>query len=259
MASFAAPDGFGALAKDLMQIQLVNPGSATGTTARIAAAARAFARPGTEIIALGCESAPASIEGPVEAALALRGLLEEIIHGEEQGVGGHVIASFDDPGLDAARALARAPVVGIGEAAFHIAGLVSGRFTVITTHLRTVPLIEHNLRRYGLDGRCARVRAAEVSLVALDDAHSAARDRISAEIDRAIREDRAEAIVLGMAGLVELARSLSVEHGLPVIEGVSAAVRLVEDLAALGLVTSKVGGWAPPRRKSLPTHFSGGG
>ena len=122
-----------------------------------------------------------------------------------------------------------------------------------------MPLIEANLSRYGLGGRCARVRAAEVSLVALDDPHSAARDRISAEIDRAVREDRAEAIVLGMAGLVELARSLSVEHALPVVEGVSSAVRLVEDLAALGHFTSKIGGWAPPRRKSLPPHLAGGG
>jgi len=240
-----------------MRIQIINPGSAPGTTARIAAAGRAFASAGTEIIAVSAEDAPASIEGPVEAALALAGLVEQVARGESDGVSGHVIAAFDDPGLDAARSLARAPVIGIGEAAFHFASLVAGRFTVITTHVRTVPLIEHNLVRYGFGGRCARVRVAEISLHSLDDPHSAARDRISAEIDRAIREDRSDAIVLGTAGLADLARSLSSEHGLPVIEGVSAAVRLVESLVSLGLATSKIGGWAPPRRKSLPGRLAG--
>ncbi len=240
-----------------MRIQIINPGSAAPTTARIAAAAHAFASAGTEIIAIAAEGGPQSIEGPVEAALALAGIIEQVARGESEGVAGHVIAAFDDPGLDAARSIARAPVVGIGEAAFHLASLVAGRFTVITTHVRTVPLIEHNLQRYGFAGRCARVRAAEVSLLSLDDPHSAARDRISAEIDRAIREDRSEAIVLGTAGLADLARSLSSEHGLPVIEGVSAAVRLVETLASLGLATSKIGGWAPPRRKSMPARLAG--
>ena len=42
---------------------------------------------------------------------------------------------------------------------------------------------------------------------------------------------------------------LAERHGLPVIEGVAAAVKLAEALAALGLKTSKRGGYAPPRPK----------
>ena len=53
-----------------------------------------------------------------------------------------------------------------------------------------------------------------------------ARGRISREIDRAIQEDHAEAIVLGCAGMADLAAELSREHGLPVIDGVAAAVKL---------------------------------
>lgn len=62
--------------------------------------------------------------------------------------------------------------------------------------------------------------------------------------------------MLGCAGMADLARSLSAEHGLPVIEGVSAAVRLVENLAVLGLATSRIGGWAPPRRKPLSGRYA---
>ena len=71
----------------------------------------------------------------------------------------------------------------------------------------------------------------------------------SAELERALAEDGADAIVLGCAGMVELSRSLTKRYGVPVIEGVGAAVKLVEGLATLGLSTSTQGGYAPPRQK----------
>jgi allantoin racemase len=144
-------------------------------------------------------------------------------------------------------------VVGIGEAAFHLASLVAGRFSVVTTLARSIPAIEHNLVRYGLASRCARVRAAEVPVLALDEPGSPARARLSAEIDAALRDDRAEAIVLGCAGMASFAGELTQAHGVPVIDGVAAAVKLVESLAALALRTSKVGGYATP----LPKRYAG--
>ena len=72
-------------------------------------------------------------------------------------------------------------------------------------------------------------------------------------IATAIRDDGADGIVLGCAGMAYLARELSAEHGVPVIEGVSAAVRLAEATVALGLVTSKRGLWASP----LPKLYAG--
>ena len=62
-------------------------------------------------------------------------------------------------------------------------------------------------------------------------------------------DDRSEAIVLGCAGMADLAAELSKEFGVPVIDGVSAAVKLVESLVALRLQTSKINGYAFPRSK----------
>jgi len=112
------------------------------------------------------------------------------------------------------------------------------------------PVLEQNLARYGLAARCGRVRAAEVPVLELDDPGSDARRRISDEIRLAICDDRAEAIVLGCAGMAPLAASLADEHGVPVVEGVSAAVKLADSLYALGLKTSKIGAWAVPRAKA---------
>ena len=110
--------------------------------------------------------------------------------------------------------------------------------------------------RYGLISRCARVRAADVAVLDLEIPGSPARERISREIGRAVDEDHAEAIVLGCAGMADLAGELSREHGLPVIDGVVAAVKLAEALVSLGLKTSKRGGYATPRAKAFTGMFA---
>ncbi len=232
-----------------MKLLVINPNTTASMTAKIGAAARAAARPGTEIIATNPAYGPVSIEGYYDEAFSVPGLLDEIAKGEALAVDGHIIACFDDTGLEAARCLARAPVIGIGEAAFHMAALVAHRFSVITTLSRSIAAIELNLLKYGLDRRCARVRAAEVAVLALEDPGSDARSLIDNEITKALREDKAEAIVLGCAGMADLTRDLAAKHGVPVLDGVACAVALAEGLAALGVTTSKSGAYAAPVSK----------
>jgi allantoin racemase len=234
-----------------MEILVINPNTTASMTAAIGRAAERVAAPGTRIIAVNPETGPESIEGFYDEAIALPGLLAEVARGETRGVDGHVLACFDDTGLDAARALARAPVVGIGEAAFHVASLIAGRFAVVTTLSRSIPAIEQNLVKYGLAARCARVRASEVPVLALERREANACKRIDAEIEAAKRDDRADAIVLGCAGMVDFAAELTARHALPVVDGVTAAVLMVEALARLGLATSKLGGYAFPLPKCV--------
>ena len=237
-----------------MRLLVVNPNTTRSMTKKIGEAARAVASAGTEIVAVNPESGPASIEGYYDEAFAVPGLIAEMQKAPE--IDATIIACFDDTGLDAARSFSPAPVIGIGEAAFHLASLIAGRFSAITTLSRSIPAIEHNLVRYGLSGRCARVRAADVAVLELEVPGSAARSRISREIEHAIREDNADAIVLGCAGMVDLADALSREHGVPVVDGVTAAVKLAESLWSLGLRTSKRYGYASPIAKSYAGTMS---
>ncbi|MDJ0949138.1 MAG: aspartate/glutamate racemase family protein [Alphaproteobacteria bacterium] len=239
-----------------MRILVVNPNTTASMTEKIGAAARSVAAPGTEIIAVNPAHGPESIEGYYDEVFSVPGLLEEIAKGEAGGVDGHILACFDDTGLDAARTAATAPVVGICEAALHTAALVAGSFSIVTTLARSVPALESLVQKYGMARQCRRVRASEVPVLALEDPDSDARAEIRAEIARAVEEDRAEAIVLGCAGMADLTRDLSAEFGLPVIDGVVAAVKLVEGLAALGLKTSKVGGYAAPLPKTYAGDFA---
>ena len=236
-----------------MRLLVVNPNTTRSMTEKIGVAARAAALPSTEIVAVNPDAGPPSIEGYYDEVFAIPGLIGEMRRAGP--VDGTIIACFDDTGLEAARSFSAAPVIGIGEAAFHMASLIAGKFSVVTTLSRSVPAIEHNLVRYGLASRCARVRAAEVAVLELEIPGSAARGRISREIDRAIQEDAAEAIVLGCAGMADLAAALGREHGLPVIDGVAAAVKLIEALVGLGLKTSKLGGYAAPLSKRYTGDF----
>lgn len=236
-----------------MRIVIVNPNTTASMTAKIGAAAQSVAGAGTEVIAVNPPDGPVSIEGYVDEAYSVPGLLAEI---RRQPADAYIIACFDDTGLEAARCVTESPVIGIGEAAFHIASLLAGKFSVITTLSRSIPAIEHNLVKYGLDRRCAKVRAAEVPVLELEDPTSDAATRIATEIEQAKAADRCEAIVLGCAGMADLAASLSRTHGLPVIDGVAAAVKLAESVVALGLKTSRLGGYAPPRAKPYTGRFA---
>ncbi|NDF74743.1 MAG: aspartate/glutamate racemase family protein [Betaproteobacteria bacterium] len=231
-----------------MRILLINPNTTESMTAAIEAAAKRVASPASMVRACNPADGPVSIEGYVDEAFSLPGLLRIIRQNDGQW-DAFVIACFDDTGLDAARCLTAAPVLGIGEAAFHVASMLSNRFSVITTLSRSVAAIEHNLARYGLAARCGRVRASEIAVLDLEDPRSEARASITAEIRRALDEDRVEAIVLGCAGMAPLAAALSAEVGVPVIDGVAAATKLAESLIALGLQTAKTGPYARPVAK----------
>lgn len=236
-----------------MNILVINPNTTATMTEHIGKAARAAASAGTQITAVNPEHGPVSIEGYFDEAMSLAGLLDTIRRNPDCDA--VVIACFDDTGLDAARCLTDRPVIGIGEAAYHFASMISNKFSVVTTLARSVPALEHNLSRYGLDARCARVRSSEVAVLELEQPGSNARQKISAEIGVAVVEDRAEAIVLGCAGMAGLAQDLAQEHGLPVLDGVSCAVKLAEAMAGLNMRTSRLGGYAPPPPSKLESIF----
>jgi allantoin racemase len=231
-----------------MQILLVNPNTTASMTETIAAAARSVAGAATEIVAVTSSMGPASIEGYYDEALAVPGLLVEIAAGERAGARAAIIACFDDTGLDAARAMAAIPVIGICEAALSVASFIAQRFTVVTTTERSRVPLEALVQRYGMAGR-ARVRAADVPVLALGDPASGAIQKLRNEIARAIAEERAEAIVLGCAGMADLVCQLRREFEIPVIDGVAAAVKQAETLVTLGLATSKRGAYASPAAK----------
>ena len=139
---------------------------------------------------------------------------------------------------------------------FHMASLVAGKFSVVTTLSRSVPAIEHNLVRYGLASRvrqgagkrCARCSNSKCP------ARMPAQD-LRGDRARASRDDRAEAIVLGCAGMADLAAALAASTAFLCSTASPAPSSSPKASSRLGLRTSKVGGYAAPRSKSFSGLF----
>ena len=236
-----------------MKIAVINPNTTQSMTEKIGAAARAVAGPGTTILAVSPSMGPVSIEGHYDEAVSVLGVLDEVRRGEAEGCDGYVIACFGDPGLLAAREVARGPVLGIAEAAMHVASMVGSGFSIVTTLARTVGIARHLVEAYGMTRHCRGIRATDLAVLDLERADSSASAAILEECRRAVREDRADAIVLGCAGMADLAKRIGESLGVPVVDGVTAGVKLVEGLAALGLRTSKAADLAFP----LPKAYTG--
>lgn len=215
-----------------MRIVVINPNSTVSMTEKAATAAR-NAAPGAVIDGVTCYGSPPAIQGPEDDAICRPFVLAEVDRAAASGADAIIIACFDDPALDDARARVSIPVLGIGEAGFHAAMMLGGRFSVVTTLAVAIPILEENLRHYGMAPACARVRAAGVKVLDLEDPTSAAVPRVSAEIARAKAEDGVGAIVLGCAGMADLAAQLEAEHGLKVIDGVGAAAAFAAALVNL--------------------------
>lgn len=240
-----------------MHIRIINPNTTRSMTETIGAAAEKVAAPGTRISATQPDSGPVSIESHFDEAVSAVGVAEEILAGErgDDPVDAYIVACFGDPGLLAARELTRAPVIGIAEAAFHVATMISTRFSVVTTLGRTGIIAEHLLESYGFSHHCRRVRAAEIPVLDLEDNADVAVQRLVQECLRAKEEDNIGAIVLGCGGMADLTDYISDAVGLPIVEGVTAAVKLSEALAGLKLGTSKHGDLAFPRPKTFVGRF----
>ncbi|WP_424449388.1 aspartate/glutamate racemase family protein [Microbacterium arborescens] len=234
-----------------MRITLINPNTSRAMTAKIAAAAREVAGPGVEIAAVCPETGPAAIESHVDeafAAVAIVRLIEADL--AAGGSDAYVIACFGDPGLDAARELVDVPVIGIAEAAMHVATLSGRHFAVVTTLSRTLGRARDLLARYGMGDACVSLVGSGIPVLELEDTASESFERIA---DLAATEVAAGAdvIVLGCAGMTDLCHALTARVGVPVVDGVGAAVGLAATMVRMRVGTSKRDEYAPPPRASV--------
>jgi allantoin racemase len=236
-----------------MRLLLVNPNTSTAMTDGMATQARAVAAPGTTIVGRQPSFGPASIEGHFDDAFGAAGVAEQVRLAAPEHFDAVVIACFGDPGLDAARELTRAPVLGIAEAAFHAASFVATGFSVVTTLTRTCVIAERLVVRYGFERSCRGIHGTDIPVLDLEACSEATIQTIEQAARSALARDRSEAIVLGCGGMAALCATLQDRLGVPVIDGVSAAVKFAEALVGLRLQTSKIGDYAAP----LPKPWAG--
>lgn len=250
-----------------MRILLINPNTSRAMTATIAAAAREVAGADAEIVAVCPEPGrgPAAVESHVDEVAAAAAVVELVR--ADLATGGsdaYVLACFGDPGLDAARELVEVPVIGIAEAAMHVAAIAGRRFAIVTTLGRTLGRARDLVARYGMDRACAQYRAVEIPVLALEEPDEHTLARIERECRAALDPpavgaseaagDPVDAIVLGCAGMADLCAQLSARVDAPVIDGVAAAVGFAIGMARMGVRTGGRGEYAPPPVRKHPRN-----
>lgn len=229
-----------------MKLLLLNPNTSTAMTQAMTQAARRVAAPGTQVLGRQPSFGPASIESHFDEVFGAAGVAEQMRLAQGDGFDAAVIACFGDPGLDAARELSSGPVLGIAEAAFHAASMLASGFSVVTTLKRTCLTAERLVQRYGFERSCRGVHGTDIPVLALEHCDDATAAQIEAAARHALASDGSGAIVLGCGGMATLCQTLQQRLGVPVVDGVSAAVKMAEALVSLGLRTDKTGTYAAP-------------
>ena len=233
-----------------MRILVVNVNTTESMTESIGQQARKVAAAGTEIVPLTPRFGAESVEGNFESYLAAVAVMDRVL--SYDGAYDAVIqAGYGEHGREGLQELLDVPVVDITEAAASTAMFLGHRYSVVTTLDRAVPLIEDRLTVAGLTGRCASVRASGMSVLELESDPGRAVQAIVNAAASAVTQDHAEVICLGCGGMAELEEKVRDRTGVPVVDGVTAAVTIAESLVRLGLSTSKVRTYARPRAKRV--------
>ncbi len=211
-----------------MSIAILNPNSTEAMTLQMLKTARA-ACPGVEIGAWTSHAGPPAIQGPEDGAACIPPLLDLAQEVEKLEPQALIIGCADDTGLDVLRSGMSCPVIGIGQAAYHLAALASARFSVVTTLEPSVSILEANVRRYGLGKQLAGVHASGVPVLDLEANRAAATRRVIETILRVRGADKISTIVLGCAGMSYLTAEAA-DTNIRLIDGVAAAVRIAAAL-----------------------------
>ncbi len=192
-----------------------------------------------QLVVVNIPHGPDSMESAYDEAIAAPYILQQVVSAETEGCDAVVIDCAADPALRAAREISELPVVSAGEASYHAAMMVAGKFSVITVLPTTANEISDHLKMYGFSSRVASVRSANVPVLALEDEQEA-EEHLYAAARKAIDEDGAQAIVLGCTGMMAMRDSLEKRLGVPVIEPYLAAIQFAASLVRMKLRQSRL-------------------
>ncbi|MGW7257837.1 aspartate/glutamate racemase family protein [Streptomyces sp. NPDC054834] len=231
-----------------MRIVVTNCNTTQEMTEEIVRGARAASGPGTTVTGLTPTWGPESAEGWLDSYLSAAAVLDALRTYEGAPYDAVVLAGFGEHGREGVRELVDVPVVDITEAAAHLACLLGRRYGVVTTLERSCGQIQDSLETAGVARNCAAVVGTGLGVLHLGDDDERTETAFLAAAERA-REAGAEVLVLGCAGMTGLQRAVGEKLGLPVVDGVGAAVKLAESLVSLGLTTSRTGTYEKPLPK----------
>jgi Asp/Glu/hydantoin racemase len=228
-----------------MKLLLINPNISESVSALIRAEAQRAAASDTQVEVLTAPFGVAYIETRFEAIIGAYAAAQ-LAAGHHERFDAVVLAAFGDPGLGGLREVLPIPVTGLTESALASAHLLGHRISIIAVSQRIQAWYREVVESYGFGARLASIRALDRPVAVIGQVQEEHGNALKALAERAVDEDGADVIVLAGAPLAGLARALEGQLPVPIVDGVSSAVRHAQTLVALQPGKARRGSFAPP-------------
>ncbi len=218
------------------------PMDQAGVDNRAAQLPQEMRMPGAEVEFVAVDWGAALGDSYYDTMLMDMSVFEAGLQAEKEGFDAVCIDTVSDSGMYALRSRLSIPVVGPGQASFHIACCLGHKFSVITMWDEWFHLYTKTLKEYGLEGRCASIRSIKTRPdleELLAGKEEVVFSRLEEESARAIDEDGADVIILGSTTMHQSHGYLEKRLPVPVINPGQAAYKLCELLLQLSLSHSK--------------------
>ena len=233
-----------------MRMLLVNVNTTSSMTETMAASARRHAGPETDIIALTPSFGAEGVDTQMESLLSAVAVMDAVVTYPDP-FDAVILGGFGEHGREGLQELTEGPVLDIAECSAHVALMLGRSYSVVTTMQRSVAAIEDRLLTAGLFDRCASVRSTGLGTLEIESDPERAFAAIVDQARRAVQDDHAEVLCLGCGGMAGLDQAVAEATGVPVVDGIAAAVTLGEALVRMGLKTSKICTYAAPEPKRI--------
>ncbi len=205
---------------------------------------RIAAEHGVDILDPYIQTGPSSIMNEVDDALCIPPTLRLALRAKAEGAHGILVNCMCDPGVKALRTLLDIPVVGPAETAFHLAASLGHKFSIVDVGDDTGPMVEAQVHDYGLSSKFASIRGTGVNVEEIGDQNTTF-NAMGAAALAAVREDKADVIVLGCTGFTGCAEAVKGHleqnnvRGVPVIDPLPLAIRTLIGIVLEGHCHSK--------------------
>jgi allantoin racemase len=227
-----------------MKIMVINPNTSESMTNHIRTELNRIKRSDVELTVVCPDKGPETIECAYDEAYAIPPTLELVKKANQEGYDAVILACFADPGLEASKEVSEIPVIGIEEAALHLAALLGARFSIMTPRRQRIPNRKEHVHMRGMDHFMASVRSLDLSVAETDTDPKRTKKRVIEVARAAVEEDGAEVIILGCAGM-------EARLGVKILDPTTVALKLAEAMVDLGLCHSKLGLFAKPPTKKF--------
>jgi len=220
---------------------------------------------GTVVDVVSMPRGPKHLEYLYYQSTAFHEILKAVKRAEKDGYDAGIIGCFDDPALYPAREICETMfVIGPAESSMQLATTLGGSFSIIVGRDKCIPQMYENVRKYGFAERLASFRSLGLGVLELHADPALTAKRMHEEVQRAVKEDKAEVILLGCTMEFGFFEKLQQKAGVPVIDVMLAGLKHAEYLVGLkqkmNWFTSKVLTFASPpaeeiRQWNIPSDY----